>query len=87
MLTYQSSPSAKPSRFSFSLDHALDAIIAGQNSGHYCMTVDYYDSKTARFLAIKDISITQGQFVSKIDLAFFDDPELNIIEQVCQEET
>ena len=60
VLTYKKSPVAEPTTFSFSLEHALDAIDAEQKSGHYCMTIDYFDSKTARFLAIKDISITQG---------------------------
>ena len=43
-----------------------------------------FDSKTARFLAIKEIAITQGAFVGRIDINFFDDPELNRINQVCQ---
>ena len=60
ILTYKAHPLAKPQKLSFSLDHVLDEVKSAQKSGHYCMTVNQMDSQPARFLAIKEITVTQG---------------------------
>jgi hypothetical protein len=58
------------------------------------MTIDRTTAETLPGLALQEIHVTQGDYVAKIDLIFFDEPALlkkkqecdNAIFDKCQEE-
>ena len=84
-LTYKSSADENAQSFKFSLQTLDDALISKQKSGHYSFTTDVKTAETDSFMAIREIHVTQGDFIAQIDVVFSQESELNRHKKDCDE--
>ena len=83
ILTYRRAPGEKTQTFKSSIETLEDASISKQKSGHYSMTVNRTTAEMDPALAIREVHVTQGNHVARIDLIFFDEPVLQKAKQSC----
>lgn len=83
ILTHKPASGEKAQTFKFSIESMDDSLNSKQKSGHYSMTIDQTTADSLPALALQEVHLTQGNYVARIDLIFFDEPVLHKIKQEC----
>ena len=89
VLTHRATPLQAAHTAHFSLDTVNDLgaseLVSEQKSGHYSMTVPSFNAEVVnRFFAVREVTILQGELVSRIDVSFSDEPQLNqLLKETC----
>lgn len=84
ILTYRRSPGEKAQTFRFSLQTMDDSTEQSkQNSGHYSFTTTEKTADTDSLVGLREIHVTQGDFIASIDLIFFDESLMHRMKNIC----